>query len=175
MRVISAAATAALTTVTALSLAVPSAFADEQPSFSATPNPAKPGDSVILSVSGGCQAESATATSEVFDSVVPLSTGSAGIYTGTAKIRSGASAGAHPVQVDCEGSVSSYSINISASTTSTPTPTATPTNPAPSRGVQGGLGGSSDDLPLAPIALGSGLIAALGGTLWFRNRRPTRR
>ncbi|RFU87580.1 hypothetical protein DY218_06400 [Streptomyces triticagri] len=173
MRVISAAATAALTTVAAVSFAVPSAFADEQPSFSATPNPAKPGDSVVLSVSGGCQAESATASSAVFEQVVPLSTGSAGIYTGTAKIRSGASAGAHPVQVDCAGSVSSYSISITGSGTTSPTPS--PVSPAPSRGVQGGLGGSSDDLPVAPIALGTGLIAALWGTVWFRSRRPGRR
>ncbi|MFI7320367.1 hypothetical protein [Streptomyces venezuelae] len=167
MRVISAVAIAALTTATAFTVAVPSATAGDQPSFSATPDPAKPGDDVVLSVSGGCEAESATADSEVFESQVTLSTGSAGIYTGTAKIRPSAQAGSYDVEVDCEGGVSSYTLNVAGSVMPSPP------HPMPSRGSHAGIGGSSGSgSNWATIGLGAGLVATVWGAVWVKIRRP---
>lgn len=168
MRVISAVATAALTTATAFTIAVPSASAGDQrqPSFSATPDPAKPGDSVILSVSGGCEAESATARSDAFDQPVTLSTGSAGIYTGTAHIRSSAEAGSYDVDVDCQGGESTYTLNVAGSVMPNPP------RPMPTRGSHAGVGGSSDGgSDWATIGLGAGLVAGVWGAVWFRTRR----
>ncbi|MEU5688342.1 hypothetical protein DEJ48_38345 [Streptomyces venezuelae] len=167
MRAISAVATAALTTATAFTIAVPSATAGDQPSFSATPDPAKPGDDVVLSVSGGCEAESATARSDAFESQVTLSTGSAGIYTGTAKIRPSTQAGSYDVDVDCEGGVSSYSLDVAGSVMPSPP------HPMPTRGSHAGIGGSGGGgSDWATIGLGAGLVGAVWGAVWFRVRRP---
>ncbi|MFF3645601.1 hypothetical protein [Streptomyces sp. NPDC002564] len=161
----SAVATAALTAATVFATAVPSAAAGDQPSFSATPDPAKPGESVLLSVSGGCEARSATANSDAFESQVTLSTGSAGIYTGTAKIRSGTEEGSYTVDVDCEGGQSRYTLNVSGSTMPSP-------HPRPTRGSHAGVGGSvGDGSAWAAIGLGAGLVAAVWGAVWFQARR----
>ncbi|MFJ2772476.1 hypothetical protein [Streptomyces sp. NPDC087300] len=171
MRVIPAVALACLTTASALSVAVPMAVAGDQPTFSATPNPAKPGDSVILSVSGGCEADSATASSDAFEGDVTLSTGSAGIYTGTAKISSTVRSGDHEVRVDCEGGVSAYQLTVSAGST-TPTPMPTMPNPLPDRGVHAGTGGSHSGLDPAHLAGGAGLVVAAAGYAVYKMRRP---
>lgn len=167
MRVVSAVATAALTTVTAFTIAVPSAAAGDQPSFSATPDPATPGEDVVLSVSGGCEAESATADSDAFESQVTLSTGTAGIYTGTAKIRPSTQAGSYDVEVDCEGGVSSYSLDVAASVMPSPP------HPMPTRGSHAGIGGSGGGgSHWAIIGLGAGLVATVWGAVWVKARRP---
>ncbi|MCX3064029.1 hypothetical protein [Streptomyces beihaiensis] len=88
---------------------------EQQPSFSVTPDPAVPGSSVTVSVSGGCTARSATATSSAFAEKVELSTGSAGIYTGTADIRKTAVTGTATVTVTCgDGGTSTYDMKVRA-------------------------------------------------------------
>ncbi|NEB76014.1 hypothetical protein G3I40_12390 [Streptomyces sp. SID14478] len=170
MRVIPTLAISALTTASALTIALPSAYAGDQPSFSASPNPAKPGDSVILSVSGGCDADSATASSDAFDGDVTLSTGSARVYTGTAKVSSTVQAGSYNVDVDCDGGTSTYSFTVSGAVVPTPMPTMP--NPLPNRGVHAGVGGSQGGMDPAYIAGGVGLVSAAGGYAWLRSRRP---
>ncbi len=100
-----------------------------EPSLSITPSPGRPGQSVVVSVSGGCTAPSATARSNVFTQNVQLSTGSAGVYTGTGTIRADARAGTHAVSVSCPAGRSTYSITVAGATT-------------PERGVRAGAGGS---------------------------------
>ncbi|MFM9370068.1 hypothetical protein [Streptomyces sp. Da 82-17] len=142
------------------------AVAGEQPSLSITPSPAPPGASVVVSVSGGCSASSATATSDAFTGSVPLSTGSAGIYTGNATIKSNATPGRHTVDVACPGGgTSTYSITVAGSAS----PSA---SPAPARGVRGGLGGAQDGTTGTDIAIGAGLVALAGaGTVVVLRRR----
>lgn len=139
------------------------AVAEPQPSLSITPSPAPPGSSVVVSVSGGCTADSATATSDAFTASVPLSTGSAGIYTGNATIKPTATPGSHNVSVACPGgATSTYSITVSGSSAS----------PAPARGVRGGVGGAMDGTTGTDIAIGVGLVALAGaGTVLVLRRR----
>ncbi|MDI3406246.1 hypothetical protein [Streptomyces cavernicola] len=140
------------------------AVADEQPSLSITPSPGRPGGTVVVSLSGGCSASSATATSDAFTGSVPLSKGSAGVYTGNATIRSNATPGNHTVDVDCPGgATSTFTIRIaSASPTSSPTPT----------GVRGGLGGAQGGTTSTDIAIGVGMVALAGaGTVLVLRRR----
>ncbi|NBE52569.1 hypothetical protein [Streptomyces boluensis] len=136
------------------------AVADEQPSLSISPSPGTPGESVVVSVSGGCSASSATATSDAFTTSVPLSTGSAGIYTGNATIRRNATPGSHSVSVACPGgATSTYTITIGRST------------PEP-LGVRGGLGGAQEGTTGTDIAIGTGLVALAGaGTALVLRRR----
>ncbi|MDG4860912.1 hypothetical protein P8605_22550 [Streptomyces sp. T-3] len=158
MRVARLLATAALTSI-ALGAGAGAALADDQASLSINPSPGVPGSTVVVSVSGGCTASSATATSDAFTASVPLSTGSARIYTGTATIKSTATAGTHSVNVDCPGGgTSTYAITVGSSTTV--------------KGVRGGLGGSVDGMNTTELAAGSALLAAavVGGVFVVRRR-----
>ncbi|MDI3387875.1 hypothetical protein QIS99_16955 [Streptomyces sp. B-S-A8] len=134
------------------------AVAGPEPSLSITPSPAPPGASVVVSVSGGCTASSATATSDAFTARVPLSMGSAGVYTGNATIKSDAAPGTHKVDVACPGGgTSTYTIQVAA------------------RGVRGGLGGVQDGTTGTDIAIGVGLVALAGaGTIAVLRRRGRR-
>ncbi|UFQ13771.1 MULTISPECIES: hypothetical protein [Streptomyces] len=180
MRVRRPTATAAVCTVAAFALMSPRAAADveppveppaqveaetedhtearTEPSLSITPSPGRPGQSVVVSVSGGCTAPSATARSNVFTQNVHLSTGSAGVYTGTGTIRADARAGTHAVSVSCPGgATSTYSITVAGVT-------------APERGVRAGAGGSYG---VDTVCLGAGiaLVLAAGGYTAYRLRR----
>ncbi|MCX3058256.1 hypothetical protein [Streptomyces beihaiensis] len=165
--------TAVLTTTltaAAFAAAVPSASADEQPSFSTTPSPARAGQSVILSVSGGCDSAGAVASSDAFTSSVTLSTGSAGIWTGTATVRSDAAAGRYDVDVSCQGGgVSTYSMTVTGAVTPTPT------RPVPTQGVRAGVGGSQGGADLGRLGGGAALVVAAGGYMWLRTRRGRER
>ncbi|MEU1024308.1 hypothetical protein ABZ366_19870 [Streptomyces sp. NPDC005904] len=131
-----------------------------QPSLSITPSPGRPGQSVVVSVSGGCHAPSATARSDAFTQNVQLSTGSAGIYTGTGTIRPDAHAGTHTVHVSCPGGgTSTYSITVAGATT-----------PTPERGVRAGTGGSRG-VDAGYVGAGVALVLAAGGYTVYRTRR----
>ncbi|MGV9884122.1 hypothetical protein [Streptomyces sp. NPDC003006] len=137
---------------------VPDARTDGQPSLSINPSPGRPGQSVVVSVSGGCAAESATASSDAFTESVPLSTGSAGIYTGTGTIRADARAGSHSVNVSCPGGgTSTYSITVAGAT-------------SPERGVRAGTGGSLGTDALY-VGAGVALVLVAGGYTAYRMRR----
>ncbi|MBM7172091.1 hypothetical protein JQK87_27585 [Streptomyces sp. G44] len=128
-----------------------------EPSLSITPSPGRAGQSVVVSVSGGCAAASATARSNAFTQNVLLSTGSAGVYTGTGTIRADARPGSHAVSVSCPGGgTSTYSITVAGAT-------------APERGVRAGGGGSHG---VDTVLLGSGiaLVLAAGGYTAYRLR-----
>ncbi|WP_399920635.1 hypothetical protein [Streptomyces kanamyceticus] len=129
-----------------------------EPSLSITPSPGRPGQSVVVSVSGGCTADSATARSNAFTQNVQLSTGSAGVYTGTGTIRADARAGSHTVSVSCPGGgTSTYSITVAGATT-------------PERGVRAG-GGGSHGADVVYIGAGVALVLAAGGYTAYRLRR----
>ncbi|MBW5423476.1 hypothetical protein GKQ77_18200 [Streptomyces sp. BG9H] len=167
--------TAAALTVAAFAMMAPQASAETQaptapqtqagtqPSLSITPSPGKPGQSVVVSVSGGCTAASATATSGAFTQSVPLSTGSAGIYTGTGTIRPDARPGSHTVNVACPGgATSTYAITVAGAA-------ATPTT-APDRGVRAGTGGSRT-AEAVYVGAGGALVLIAGGYTVYRMRR----
>ncbi|QEV16315.1 hypothetical protein [Streptomyces alboniger] len=140
---------------------VPRTQAGTQPSLSITPSPGRPGQSVVVSVSGGCTAASATATSDSFTQSVPLSTGSAGIYTGTGTIRSDARPGSHTVDVTCPGGgTSTYSITVAGAAATT----------APDRGVRAGTGGSRTAESVY-VGAGVALVLAASGYTVYRMRR----
>ncbi|CAM5695618.1 LPXTG cell wall anchor domain-containing protein OS=Streptomyces alboniger OX=132473 GN=CP975_01255 PE=4 SV=1 [Streptomyces alboniger] len=156
MRVRPALTTAALAAA-ALTVVAPQALADPQPSLSITPSPGKPGQSVVVSVDGGCTADSATATSDAFTRSVPLSTGSARVYTGNGTIRSDARPGSHDVSVSCPGgATSSYTITVGSA--------------APGRGVHAGTGGTQDNDGIY-VAGGVALVLAGCGYGVYRLRR----
>ncbi|AJE80699.1 MULTISPECIES: hypothetical protein [Streptomyces] len=106
----------------------------------------------------------------------------AGVYTVSVLCRDGSSPGARTVRVP--GSALSVSAPNAAPTTtptisatSAPPPSPRPTvSASPSRGVQGGLGGSRDDYSTLVLAGGGALVAAAaGGTLWQLRRLSRRR
>ena len=155
MRVRPALTTAALTAA-AFTVVAPQALADPQPSLSITPSPGRPGQSVVVSVDGGCTADSATATSDAFTASVPLSTGSARVYTGNGTIRSDARPGTHEVSVACPGgATSSYTITVGAA--------------GSGRGVRAGTGGSQDNDGIY-VAGGVALVLAACGFGAYRLR-----
>ncbi|MEV3861400.1 hypothetical protein AB0J38_44725 [Streptomyces sp. NPDC050095] len=144
----------------------------DKPSLSITPDPAVPGSTVIVSVSGGCTATSATATSTAFSEAVQLSTGSAGAYTGTATISESAT-GTHTVNVSCaSGGTSTHSISVGrggSGHTGWPATTI-------DKGVKAGVG-SDDGLSatdITQLVLGGLLMAgAIGGGVYVVRRRST--
>ncbi|NEA53801.1 hypothetical protein G3I60_06405 [Streptomyces sp. SID13666] len=133
------------------------AYAADQPSLSVTPSPAMPGSTVVISVSGGCTASSASATSEAFTGKVELSTGSARIYTGTTTIRSAIKAGTYSIDVACPGgATSTYRFEVGTA----------------SKGARTGLGGSVGGMNTGRIAGGIALLGvAAGGVVMLRRRR----
>ncbi|MFD4112725.1 hypothetical protein ACFWSJ_04650 [Streptomyces niveus] len=160
MRVARILATAALSSL-AIGAGATTAHAGgtSQPTFTVSPSPAPPGSSVTLSLNGGCQASTVTASSGAFTGSVTLTRGTTtGIYRGTATIRSNARAGSHSVSITCpNGSPSTFTFTVGTT---------------PSGGTTGGLGGSITDMDAPKIATGAALVtlAAAGTTLVLRRR-----
>lgn len=159
MRVAHILATAALSSL-ALGAGVTTVHADPQPTLTVSPSPAAPGSPVTVSLNGGCEASSVTASSAAFTGSVTLtSRATEGSYRGTATIRRDARAGTHTINIACpNGGPSSFTFTVGATT--------------PSRGARGGLGGSITDLDATMVATGAVLVmlAAAGGTLALRRR-----
>ncbi|WP_329381607.1 hypothetical protein [Streptomyces sp. NBC_01716] len=164
MRVVRVLATAALSSL-ALGVGATAVHADPQPTLTVSPSPARPGSPVTLSLNGGCDASTVTASSGAFTGSVTLTASSTtGIYRGTATIRRDARAGTHTVNISCpNGSPSTFTFTVARSSTPSPTPT---------RGARGGLGGSVSGMDATKVAAGAGLVtlAAAGGTLALRRR-----
>lgn len=165
MRPVRILTTAALSSL-ALGLGAATVHADTQPSLTVSPSPATAGSSVSLTLNGGCDASSATASSAAFTGSVVLSRGSSGSYRGTATVRRDARAGSNTITVACPtGGTSTFSFTVRAASTPSPSPT-------PSMGARGGLGGSVTDGDSTKIWAGAALVtvAAAGTTLVLRRR-----
>ncbi|MDJ0465320.1 hypothetical protein [Streptomyces sp. H27-C3] len=172
MRAIRLASAAALG-IAALSLAAPSASADDQKAAAPvrgtiTPSTIAAGGQVTLAVPG-C-AGNATADSGVFDTTT--------IPTGTAKAVSvftdAKPAAVYTVTFTCNGVTSTSELTIAGgapTTSSTTAPTTTPTGPA-----RGGLGGSVSGVDSKEIAAGAAMVAvAAGATVYVVRRRTSSR
>lgn len=163
MRPVRILTTAALSSL-ALGMGAATVHADTQPSLTVSPSPATAGSSVSLTLNGGCDASSATASSAAFTGSVVLSRGSSGSYRGTATVRRDARAGSNTITVACPtGGTSTFSFTVRAASTPSPTP---------SMGARGGLGGSVTDGDSTKIWAGAALVAvaAAGTTLVVRRR-----
>ncbi|MFI6082458.1 hypothetical protein ACIBBB_16030 [Streptomyces sp. NPDC051217] len=164
MRVARVLATAALSSL-ALGVGATAVHADPQPTLTVSPSPARPGSPATISLDGGCDASTVTASSGAFTGSVTLTASSAtGIYRGTATIRRDARAGTHSITISCpDGATSAFTFTVARA--STP-------SPAPTRGARGGLGGSITGMDATKVATGAGLVtlAAAGGTLVLRRR-----
>ncbi|MFD3524412.1 hypothetical protein [Streptomyces sp. NPDC058653] len=164
MRVSRILATAALSSL-ALGVGATAAHADPQPVLTVSPSPARPGSPVTISLDGGCDTSTVTASSRAFTGSVTLTASStSGIYRGTATIRRDARAGTHTINIFCPSDgTSSFTFTVAGSATPSPTPT---------RGARGGVGGSIAGTDAAKVAAGAGLVtlAAAGGTLALRRR-----
>ncbi|GGP31718.1 hypothetical protein [Streptomyces melanogenes] len=131
--------------------------------FSVTPSTIAPGGTVTLNVTG-CPS-TATASSGVFNTVTISPNSST-----TAQVDFNAKRGAtYTVTFMCGGERGTTDLTITGGL-QTLRPT-TSTTTAPSRGVRGGLGGTSDGVDLGEIAIGLALVAAAGGGLMFYLRR----
>ncbi|MET4926947.1 hypothetical protein P3L51_32115 [Streptomyces sp. PSRA5] len=161
MRVARILATAALSSLLLGAGAATAQAGAAQPTLTVSPSPAVPGSSVTISLNGGCEASTVTASSAAFTGSVTLSSGSTeDTYRGTATIRSGARAGTNSITIACpNGSPSTFTFTVATTTT-------------PSRGAQGGLGGSVTDMDATKVATGAALVtlAAAGTTLVLRRR-----
>ncbi|MFC8830307.1 hypothetical protein ACFT9I_33830 [Streptomyces sp. NPDC057137] len=159
MRVARILATAALSSLV-LGAGATTAQAGGQSTLTVSPSPATPGSAVTISLNGGCQASSVTASSAAFTGSVTLSSGSTeGVYRGTATIRSDARAGSNSITIACpNGAPSTFTFQVGTTT--------------PSRGARGGLGGSVTDMDATKVATGAALVtlAAAGTTLVLRRR-----
>lgn len=163
MRVARILATTALSSL-ALGVGAATVHADPQPTLTVSPSPATPGSSVALSLNGGCDAATVSASSAAFTGSVTLTEGSTeGTYRGRATIRRDARAGTHTITIACpDGGPSTFTFTVRSTTPS----------PAPTRGARGGLGGSVTDMDTTTVATGAGLVAlaAVGTTLVLRRR-----
>ncbi|MCM2389541.1 hypothetical protein [Streptomyces albipurpureus] len=166
------AASAALLGATALGLvAAPLAAAvDNQtsPYFTVSPSTVAPGGRVALSASG-CNT-TATASSGLFDAVT-IRPGTSAVATVDPTARAGAQ---YSVQFTCGSQRGSFNVTIAGgrstpTTSSTATTSAAPTT-TPS-GVQGGLGGSVEEMDAKAIAMGAALVLAAATTTVFVVRR----
>ncbi|WP_329402710.1 hypothetical protein [Streptomyces melanogenes] len=135
--------------------------------FSVTPSTIAPGGTVTLNVTG-CPS-TATASSGVFNTVTISPNSST-----TAQVDFNARRGAtYTVTFMCGGERGTTDLTITGGL-QTLRPTTRPTistTTAPSRGVRGGLGGTSDGIDKGEIAIGLALVAAAGGGLMFYLRR----
>ncbi|WP_405794778.1 hypothetical protein [Streptomyces sp. NBC_01506] len=159
MRVARILATTALSCLV-LGAGATTAQAGGQPTLTVSPSPATRGSSVAISLNGGCEANSVTASSAAFTGSVTLASGSTeGTYRGTATIRSDARAGSHTITIACPGGgPSTFTFTVGTTT--------------PTRGTLGGLGGSITEMDTPKIATGAALVtlAAAGTTLVLRRR-----
>lgn len=132
-----------------------------------TPSTIAPGGTVTLNVTG-CPS-TATASSGVFNTVTISPNSST-----TAQVDFNARRGAtYTVTFMCGGERGTTDLTITGGL-QTLRPTTRPTistTTAPSRGVQGGLGGTSEGIDKGEIAIGLALVAAAGGGLMFYLRR----
>ncbi|MET9553043.1 hypothetical protein [Streptomyces sp. NPDC006645] len=130
-----------------------------RPTLTVSPSPAPAGSSVTISLNGGCQAGSVTASSGAFTGSVTLTKGATtGTYRGTATIRRDARTGSHSINIACpNGGPSTFTFTVGTT---------------PSGGTTGGLGGSITDMDAPKIATGAALVtlAAAGTTLVLRRR-----
>lgn len=160
MRVARILATTALSSL-ALGVGAATVHADPQPTLTVSPSPATPGSAVTISLNGGCDSSTVTASSAAFTGSVVLSSGSTdGTYRGTATVRRDARGGTQTITIACpDGGPSTFTFTVRT--------TATPTAPA-----RGGLGGSITDMDSTKVATGAALVtlAAAGTTLVLRRR-----
>ncbi|MFB7943149.1 hypothetical protein ACFWIN_28245 [Streptomyces sp. NPDC127049] len=138
--------------------------------FVVSPSLVAPGGRVTLSAPG-C-ASTATATAGIFDTV-QIAPGSSVTATVDTDARRGA---VYTVAFNCSGGVQD-TVDLTISGVVTATPTTGSTVLLPSRGVQGGLGGSQSGLGSAELAAGTALVlaAAAGSTYAIRRRTASRR
>jgi hypothetical protein len=100
---------------------------------------------------------------------------------------SNVASGSHTVIVMCSDGTTAGTgtVSVAGGATSAPTTTTAPATSRPptspttaagaSLGVQGGVGGSSDDHGALTLSVGSALVAsALGGGVWYARRRGVR-
>ncbi|MEV0775793.1 hypothetical protein ACIBLA_29240 [Streptomyces sp. NPDC050433] len=154
-------ATAALSSLAlALGAGATTAHAAAQPTLTVSPSPARPGSPVTITLNGGCEASTVSASSGAFTGSVTLTEGSTDdTFRGTATIRRDARAGSHRINISCpNGSPSTFTFTVGSTT--------------PSGGAQGGLGGSITDMDATKVATGAVLVtlAAAGGTFAVRRR-----
>ncbi|MFI6422091.1 hypothetical protein ACIBG6_32380 [Streptomyces sp. NPDC050842] len=133
--------------------------------FVVSPSLVAPGGRVTLSAPG-C-ASTATASAGIFDTVT-IAPGSAAIATVDADARRGA---VYTVSFNCTGGVQD-TVDLTISGIPTATPTISSTLLTPPRGVQGGVGGSVDEVDGGMLAAGTALVlAAATGVVYVVRRR----
>ncbi|MEU3478273.1 hypothetical protein AB0E66_08785 [Streptomyces sp. NPDC033753] len=132
--------------------------------FVVSPSLVAPGGRVTLSAPG-C-ASTATASSGIFDTVT-IAPNSAATATVDWDARRGA---VYTVSFNCTGGVQD-TVNLTISGLPTATPTISSTLLTPPRGVQGGLGGSVEEVDAATLAVGGALVVAAATGVVFVIRR----
>ncbi|MFI8521165.1 hypothetical protein ACIGEZ_25595 [Streptomyces sp. NPDC085481] len=180
MRAIRAASTALLGAA-AIALAAPLAAADGAPAPNpkAAPRAKAPGDFVVspgvvnpggrITVSAPGCASTATASAGIFDTVT-IAPGSAATATVDLDARRGA---VYTVSFNCTGGISG-TVDLTIRGGATSTPTSSSTLLTPPRGVQGGLGGSTDSADTWALAGGGAMVlAAAGGVVFVVRRRAS--
>ncbi|MEU7005228.1 hypothetical protein [Streptomyces sp. NPDC046332] len=134
--------------------------------FVVTPSLVAPGGRVTLTAPG-CRS-TAMASAGIFDTVT-IAPGSSATATVDADARRGA---VYTVAFNCTGGITdTVNLTISGTTATATTSSTILTTP---RGVQGGLGGSVDEVDTVMLAAGAGLVlAAATGTVFVVRRRST--